>query len=80
MVKMLPNEHGYDTQDIPITLLSSSDTLVGESGGLSSVFGAAPSNVMQGMWSVDTEHGTLYLDEDLTVTVLDFPAHQVRIV
>jgi hypothetical protein len=46
-------------------------TLVGDNGGLSKVTGEiSRSSAMRGFLAVETEHGTLYLDEDFDVTVL----------
>jgi hypothetical protein len=68
------------TQDLtPDAMLDASSTtfpqmfLVGDTGNLSLVYEIEPSNVMPGMHRVDTEHGTLYLDDDLTYTVTDDP-------
>lgn len=45
-------------------------SLVGSHGGLSLVVGDVdPSNVVSGTVSVETEHGTVYLDEDGEVEI-----------
>lgn len=48
----------------------SGDILVGESGGVTTILDAARSSAMPGLWTVETEHGFLYLDPDLTFEVL----------
>lgn len=45
-------------------------TLVGESGGLSSIYDVEPSSAMPGLIVVTTEHGPLYVDPDETYPVL----------
>ncbi len=45
-------------------------TLVGSSGGLSSIYGTNPSAAMPGLVLVSTEHGALYLDPDIAYPVL----------
>jgi len=46
-------------------------TLVGDCGGHSVITGeVTKSSVMLGCYAVETEHGTLYLDEEFPVTVL----------
>jgi hypothetical protein len=52
------------------THLNATHTLVGESGGLSSVYDAHPSSALAGLLRVETEHGPLYLDPDTDVDVL----------
>ena len=44
--------------------------LVGESRGTSVIHEASPSATMPGLWLVETEHGPLYLDPDLTYSVI----------
>jgi hypothetical protein len=55
---------------VPVSELDSSHVLMGESGGLSAVYAAKPSSAMPGCMRVETEHGSLYVDEDATVEVL----------
>jgi hypothetical protein len=62
--------HDYDTAPVAVADLDSSHVLVGESGGLSAVYGTEPSNIMVGCHVVRTEHGSLYLDTDAHVDVL----------
>lgn len=64
--------HDYTAKTISVKSLNSTHVLVGESGGLSAVYGVEKSYVMPGCVAVETEHGTLYMDaEDDFVTVLD---------
>ena len=63
--------HEYDTTTKLASALTNEDTLVGESGGLSSVYEVEPSNRMVGLLVVTTEHGPLYLDPDQSYEVLD---------
>lgn len=60
--------HEYVTIEIDPIDLTTSHTLVGECGGLSSVLGdAKPSYPYV---EVETEHGSLFLDPDMPVEVL----------
>ena len=45
------------------------DVILGERGGTSHVYEVEASNVMPGMTLATTEHGSLYLDNDLQVQV-----------
>lgn len=77
----MADTHDYDTIEIIPTMLNTSHTLVGQCGGLSSVIGdVSMSNVAFGMLMVETEHGTLYLDPDEDVEVLDQEQMQTKIV
>lgn len=66
----LGSTHDYDTRKVLAVELDATMTLVGESGGLSSVYGTGPGKVL-GCVPVTTEHGVLFLDPDDRVTVLD---------
>ncbi|WP_138846048.1 hypothetical protein [Rhodococcus pyridinivorans] len=47
-------------------------TIVGDSGGHVRITGSVePSNVLRGMFLVETEVGSLYLDADLPVTIVN---------
>lgn len=63
--------HDYTTKTVKVRDLDNTHTLVGESGGLSSVYDNHPSNFAFGLQGVDTEHGQLLLDPDAEVEVLD---------
>jgi hypothetical protein len=64
--------HDYDTKMIWADQLSSEHVLVGERGGLSAIVGECKlSSAMPGLFVAETEHGTLYLDPDIAVEVLD---------
>lgn len=62
--------HDYRTQTVAVKTLTFRDVLVGECGGLSAVYETETSYLMQGCLSVETEHGTLYMDADDQVLVL----------
>lgn len=62
--------HDEHTQTVAANTLTSNDVLVGEAGGLSAVYDIYPSSAMPGCLAVETEHGTLYLDEDDQCVVL----------
>lgn len=64
--------HDYDTMRVRVSILNSDDTLVGESGGLSSIYEVVPW-ATENHYAIKTEHGTLYLDPDQEVEVLDEP-------
>lgn len=51
--------------------LASGHVIVGDSGGTSMVHEKYNSSVMRDMYAVETEHGTLYMDMEETLTVLD---------
>lgn len=63
--------HDYPTRLVFGRDLDGTMTLVGESGGLSSIYLTGPSNSFPGMVAVETEHGFLYLDPDDEYDVLD---------
>lgn len=44
--------------------LNDTHTLVGDNGGLSTIYSTEQSNSLPGMLLVTTEHGPLYLDPD----------------
>ena len=47
--------------------------IVGESGNLSNITGeVTPSSAMRGFYLIETEHGTLYIDEDILILVREF--------
>lgn len=62
--------HDYPTVDVLGRHLDSAHVLVGDSGGLSAVYEAEPSDAMPGLMCVETEHGPLYLDPDHPYPVL----------
>lgn len=62
--------HDYPTRQVRGDQLDATMTLVGESGGLSSVHETKPSNLAPGLLVVTTEHGPLYLDPDNCYPVL----------
>lgn len=62
--------HDYETDFILASELDGTHVLVGESGGLSAVYGAAASNVTPDFIVVNTEHGTLHMHGDVKVEVL----------
>jgi hypothetical protein len=50
--------------------MDNGDVLVGDNQGLSLITGdVSRSSIMHGCYAVETEHGTLYLDEDLEYMV-----------
>lgn len=63
--------HDYPTRLVLGDDLNGSMTLVGESGGLSSIYSVSPSSSLPGLLVVETEHGPLYLDPDMEYDVLD---------
>lgn len=63
--------HNYNIRSILGSELDDTMTLVGESGGLSSIYEVGPSNVMPDLLCVVTEHGFLYLDPETHHDVLD---------
>lgn len=64
--------HTYNSQFVTGGDLQNSDTLVGESGGLSSVYEVnSNSGLVMGCVAVVTEHGTLYLDPDNEYEILE---------
>lgn len=63
--------HDYNTDTVAAKDVDSSMVLVGESGGLSSVYNnGGKSYAMEGCISIETEHGTLYVDADEPMLVL----------
>lgn len=66
----MSDTHDYDTQLVQGSQLDGTMTLVGESGGLSSIYESSKSDLMMGMVVVTTEHGPLYLDPDESYSVL----------
>lgn len=51
-------------------------SLVGDHGGLSLITGEiAPSSLMTGMISIETEHGTVHLDPEVEVTISEETQH-----
>lgn len=67
----MSDTHDYDTKPVLGSRLDGTMTLVGESGGLSSIYRVTSSSAMPGLMMVETEHGPLYLDPDLEYDVLD---------
>lgn len=68
---MTPNTNDYRTQIVTVTSLSSTDVLVGESGGPSAIYDASPSYAMMNpCQAVETEHDTLYFNPLDEVVVL----------
>lgn len=65
-----PTTHEYDTRPVLGKDLDGTMVLVGESGGLSAIYDASPSDLCFGMTVVNTEHGPLYLDPDSEYAVL----------
>lgn len=65
--------HDYPTRPVAALDLTDADTLVGESGGLSSIYEVNDGSLLPGFVTVRTEHGPLLLDNDRDVTypVLD---------
>lgn len=62
--------HEYPTRQVAGNDLDGTMTLVGESGGLSSIYHNSFSSAMPGLTLIMTEHGPLYLDPDHTYAVL----------
>ena len=65
-VRFLADAH--DTISIPALDLTGGHVLVGESGGRSAVYDARPNSLLPGFVTVETEHGSLLLDVDRTIT------------
>ena len=64
--------HDYNTKLVWADKLNSEHVLVGECGGLSAIVGECKlSSAMPGLFMAETEHGTLYLDPDEAVEVLN---------
>ena len=72
----MTTSHEHATVPVSVTRLNATHTLVGESGGLSSVYDPQPSSALSGLWRVETEHGPLYLDPDTLVDVLTAFDHE----
>jgi hypothetical protein len=63
--------HEYPSKFVKANQLTNSDTMIGESGGLSSCYNnAEASSAMVGLVVIETEHGSLYLDPEEDVEVL----------
>ncbi len=65
-----PATHDSNTDTRVVFDLTSDDTLVGESGGLSAIYNVQESSLVEGMYLVETEHGNLLIDPEQEVTVL----------
>lgn len=63
--------HEYPYKAVEGSRLDGTMTLIGESGGLSSIYEVKPSSAMPGLLQAETEHGLLYLDPDCEYSVLD---------
>lgn len=63
--------HDHQTTPVYGRDLNDTHTLVGESGGLSSIYETTGSNLVLGCVVVATEHGPLYLDPDQQYLVLE---------
>lgn len=61
----------YAVKSVRVMDLTPQHVMVGESGGLSAVYDCFPSIVMKDCMVVETEHGSLYLESDDMVDVLD---------
>ena len=61
----------YPTKPVKGSLLDGEMTLVGESGGLSAIYDCRPNTLVDGLLTVETEHGMLLLDPDTEHNVLD---------
>ncbi len=66
----MSESHDYDTTTVRGSDLDNTHCLVGESGGLSAVYGNKASGFGVGLRSVETEHGLLLLDPDGDFLVL----------
>lgn len=62
--------HGYDCEIVNGKNIEHSDILIGDNGGWSSIYEIERSALMEGMIVCYTEHGALYLDEDLDYCIL----------
>lgn len=67
----MSDAHDYPTRLVKGAHLNSTMVLVGESGGLSAIYGNEESSAMPGLLLVETEHGSLYLDPDEEYEVYD---------
>lgn len=67
----MPDTHEHATRLVAGSDLDDTMTLVGESGGLSSIYETSNSSAMPGLVRLETEHGPLYLDPDEEYPVLD---------
>ena len=63
--------HDWVTRVVFARDLNESMVLVGASGGLSAVYGAAPSSLRRGFMRIVTEHGYLYAEKDDEFEILD---------
>ena len=63
--------HDYNTIKILGKDLDSTMVLVGDSGGLSSIYSDPKRGMVSGLVNLETEHGFLLLDPDEEYTVLD---------
>jgi hypothetical protein len=63
--------HDYTTKSIKGSDLDNTMTLVGESGGLSSIYDTRMGTLNPVLLTVETEHGMLLLDPDESYEVLD---------
>lgn len=61
------------TRTVKVSDLEGNEVFVGDMGGLSRITdsGSGPSSTSPGSYVAYTEHGSLYMDLDIEVTVLD---------
>lgn len=73
------DEFGYDYETVAAGELQSGDIMIGHLGGISAVDCVYASDVMNGCTVVDTEHGSLYIDSDEPVVIMerDEPANKL---
>jgi hypothetical protein len=62
--------HDYDYEIVNAANIADTDVLIGESGGLSAIYEIERSALMEGMIVCYTEHGALYLDQDLDYCII----------
>lgn len=67
----MTDTHDHAVKLLPAKRLDNTHVLIGESGGLSAVY-SVEDGAMGGL-AVETEHGTLYLNHEDEVSVLDYP-------
>lgn len=63
--------HDYPTKAVLAKDVDDTMVLVGESGGLSAIYGSRRSVLVPSMMSIETEHGQLVVSPERGMTVLD---------
>jgi len=67
----MADTHDYETRTVRGDQLNGTMTLVGESGGLSSIYETRMGSLISVLLTVETEHGMLLLDPETEHLVLN---------